>query len=532
MAIGQRFGADANGVKTAARSLLVQVKKNPVQFALAVVLVMMCGATKKFQTFPMPWVAGQSKCKKPVTELPFNGYGRWNRPEGISYAPIEWMKVDANCEEKAKVFTFSTERFTITTAYLVFFGVTKAVFNFVTGVCCDRFGRKWTLTVGWALGLPMPFMVLYAGSWWTAAFSNVFLGMQQALVWSATIFIMVDYLGQNHSGAAIGLNETVGYTTVAIAGVIAAAILDEDDPRGANYWTALGLMVVGLLIGATVLKDSKGVSVEEEADMTSRQVKEVEEAKEATFVWPSKRESTVSIPKASFVYTSFMNNSLMSICVAGLMINFTSGFAWGLFAKWMKNDYEVDGVVKWEGFSKETVAAVTLCYGLPKGVLQMFFGFLGDRIGRKWLIVAGLAIVALGEFVMSLTGAVTDDPLAGFYIGAVLLGIGTGVMYTNNLAAICDHSDSSWRATALGAYRFWRDMGYAVGALLTGLFADGVGIGGSVAIAGCLTVLSAVFVAVAYQEVIPEGKKEVEEVTAAPDTEYVNESNNKQDVSM
>lgn len=501
MAIGGSF-------RNGAISTFQQIKKNPVQFSLAVFLVMCCGATKKFQTFPMPWVAGQSACIKEVTATPNSTWNMIQSENGKTFKPLTWLETKADCKEKAKVFTFTTEQFTITTANLVFFGVVKAVFNFVTGVSCDRWGRKWTLVAGWVLGLPMVFMVLFAKSWWTAAAASIFLGMQQALVWSATIFIMVDYLGQSNAGIAIGLNETIGYTTIAIVNKIAAAIMDEDNPRSTCYYVVLGLIVVGILLGALALKESKVIAVKEEADSTGRQDDEVINNTRSELVWPSGRKSSVSVGRSAFIYTSFVNTSLMTICVAGLMINFISGFAWGLFAKWMKNDYYIDGDLKWGKLSKDDVANVTLCYALPKGVLQMFFGFIGDRIGRKWLIAVGLSLCSVGMIILAITGEASDNPLVGFYFGAVCLGIGTGVMYTNNLAAVCDHSDPSWRSSALGSYRFWRDMGYAVGALVTGLFADSIGIGGSVILTAVLTILAATNVGIFYREVTPEDKSE------------------------
>lgn len=492
MALGQR------GVASGARSAFAMFKRNPVQFLLAMYMAAACGATNKFQTFPMPWVAGESSCKKEVTKAPHDIVPFVSGSK--SYVPTTWLEIKADCKEKAKVFTFVTESFTITTANLVFFGIVKAVFNFVTGVCCDRWGRKSTLVVGWAIGIPAPLMVLFAGSWWTAAFSSVFLGMQQALVWSASIFIMVDYLGREHSGFAIGMNETAGYTSISIMGVVAAAIMDEDDPRAACYYVVLGLVAVGMILGLVALKESKTVAVREEAEATGRSEEAVQEATTTTLSWPSGRSSTVSVPRSAFIYSSFVNESLMVICFAGLMINFISGFAWGLFAKWMKSDYVVDGELQWAGMSKTTVANITLCYGLPKGVLQWIFGFVGDRFGRKWLIVVGLSLCTLGMLILALAGETSDSPEVGFYLGALTLGVGTGVMYTNNLAAICDHSDSTWRASALGTYRFWRDLGYAVGALITGLFADAIGIGGSVLLTAALTALSATLVAVFYKE--------------------------------
>jgi len=305
MVLGQR------DVAGGARSALGMFKRNPVQFCLAIYMAASCGATKKFHTFPMPWIAGASTCIKEVSMAPSNTASFVSGSK--TYLPTTWLETKADCKEKAKVFTFVTESFTITTANLVFFGIMKAVFNFVTGVCCDRWGRKKTLVVGWCIGIPMPLMVIWAGSWWTAAFSSVFLGMQQALVWSASIFIMVDYLGREHAGFAIGINETAGYTSIAIMTQVAAAIMDEDDPRTACYYVVLGLIAVGIIVGLFALKESKPVAVKEEAEVTARSEEAIQAANTTSLSWPSGRTSTVSVARSSFVYTSFVNESLMVI---------------------------------------------------------------------------------------------------------------------------------------------------------------------------------------------------------------------------
>lgn len=144
----------------------------------------------------MPWIAGQSQCQKQVFSAPENSNMTAYTAAGVTYTPSSWIETKADCKEKAEVFTFVTEKFMLTTANYVFFGVVKAVFNFITGVVCDSLGRKWAVIVGWCCAIPMPLMVIFADNWWTVAASNIFLGMQQALVWSATIFIMIDYLGQ------------------------------------------------------------------------------------------------------------------------------------------------------------------------------------------------------------------------------------------------------------------------------------------------------------------------------------------------
>lgn len=379
----------------------------------------------------------------------------------------------------------------------VFFGVGKAVFNFITGVTCDTLGRKYAVIIGWCCAIPMPFMVIYAESWWVVATSNIFLGMQQALVWSATIFIMIDYLGQENSGMAIGINETVGYTTVAIITEVAAALMDENYPRTTNYYVVIGIIFSALAISVLFLKESKGVAVKEEALRTKRDEIEVAAARDTQLVWASGRTSTIEVARSAFVYTSFINVSLITVCFSGLMINFISGFVWSLMKKWMAKGEE--GV--WEKLDKQTIADVVLCYGLLKGLLQWFFGFAGDRFGRKYFISGGLLICTLGLVMLGGVGTNESDPRVGFYFAALLLGFGTAMMYTNCLAAICDHADPSWRSSALGAYRFWRDLGYAIGALVTGAVADWVGIPWSIGFTAILTLLAGLLVFFFYEEV-------------------------------
>mmetsp|Transcript_126431 Transcript_126431/g.366024 ORF Transcript_126431/g.366024 Transcript_126431/m.366024 type:complete len:508 (-) Transcript_126431:361-1884(-) len=500
----------ANSVK----EVCGKMRQNPVQLSLAILLVVFCGATKKFQLFPMPWIAGNSECRKIVTEVPGAKFNGSPYTDGKFYTPKTFEEFDPNCKEKAEVFVFVGESFTITTAYLIFFGITKAIFNFVTGACCDRFGRKWTLVAGWVVAIPLPLMVIFAESWWTAALSNIFLGMQQALVWSATIFIMIDYFGKSHAGTAVGINETVGYTTISVVGVIAAAIMDENEPRTTCYYIVIGMIVLGIVLGVAALKESKDAAVKEEAEVSGK----ADSADEATLSWPSGRTVTFSKAQSAFVYTSFINVPLMSINFAGLMANFISGFAWGLFAKWMKNDYEVDGTLQWSKLSKETIANITLCYGLPKGLFQWIFGFAGDRFGRRWIITAGLAMCAIGLVILAAAGEAASDPVGGFAAGALFLGVGTAMMYSNNIAAVSDHADPTWRSSALGTYRFWRDLGYAVGALINGAFADAVGIFGSVLLTAALTALAAICVGVFYregEEVAAKGSKEEAKADAA-----------------
>jgi MFS family permease len=205
----------------------------------------------------------------------------------------------------------------------------------------------------------------------------VFLGIQQGLSWSTSIFIMVDYAGRKHSGLAIGLNETFGYTAVAIFNEIASLMLDENDPRSGIYYFLLVWMVVALALSAFVLKESRPVVLKEENALRNTEAARFDVS--AELKWPSGERVSASVARSAFVYTSFLNNSLMAVCQAGLMINFLAALVWGVLKIWMK---EAEGMA-WEPLEKSQIAHVLLCYGLCKGLLQFAFGLYGDRYGRK-----------------------------------------------------------------------------------------------------------------------------------------------------
>lgn len=313
---------------------------------------------------------------------------------------------------------------------------------------------------------------------------------------------MFENFPQENSGIAVGMNETIGYTTIAIITEVAAALLDTEYPRTTNYHVVIGIIFASLIVSAILLKESKPVAVTEEAARTKRSKEDVASATQTSLIWASGRESKIEVARSAFVYTSFINVSLITICFAGLMINFISGFVWSLMKKWMaRGQADANGEMIWEKLDTKTIADIVLCYGVLKGVMQWIFGFAGDRYGRKWIISGGLLWCALGLVIMAGCGLNQSEPKAGFFIAALMLGSGTAMMYSNCLAAVCDHADPTWRSSALGAYRFWRDMGYAIGALVTGAVADWIGIPWSIGVTAILTALAGVLVALFYKEV-------------------------------
>eukprot|EP00397_Hematodinium_sp_SG-2012_P003812 GEMP01003821.1.p1 GENE.GEMP01003821.1~~GEMP01003821.1.p1 ORF type:complete len:560 (+),score=147.25 GEMP01003821.1:94-1680(+) len=447
------------------------IRPNRFQFSLQIVLVIMIGALV-------------SICK--LTQ----GYMTWSDKNGNGTQDWE--------DEKGEFLVDGTLR---STQFLVAFGLSKAITNFIVGITCDIYGRKPVMIVGWVFGLVIPIMVIFASSWEVVVASNVFLGIQQGLCWSLTIFMMVDYAGAENRGLAVGLNETMGYTAIAIFTKVSAAIINEDSRadinyRTDNYYIAISLVVAGLLISVFLMRDTIAL------------VKY-----EGTIVRPSPASRALDMGTGAhtkgdyacmtykaFIQCTFLNRSLMACCQAGLMINFTTAFAWGIMTKWLK-DY--GNAPRWTAFSKDDAADIILAYGLAKGVLQFVFGFGSDRIGRKVPIVGGLLTVCASMLVFYIIGELVDGQetaRSAFIFAAFLLGLGTAMMYPNVIAAACEHSSPSWRASAMGTYRFWRDSGYWIGGLTLGAIADASNVSTAIITMAVLCAVSAVLFFVLYRE--------------------------------
>ena len=479
-----------------------------VQFCIAILICLSCGATKKFNFFPVQYIAGKSNCVLPIKGKEVgvvNSYYREYLLGGSTnessttfvhgdykYDIFKWTKEDMSCSEPEGYFIVG--KTASRAGPLIAFGISKALMNFVTGVSADRFGRKPMEVVGWCIGLAMPIVAIFADNFTTFVSAYVLMGIQQGVCWSTSIFIMVDYATKKHSGFAIGLNETVGYTTLAIINVVAPLILDESRPRIPIFTVVFGIAFVNFIVSIVFLKESKNI-IEAETD-TPRNSK-----KEVTLVWPSGSPSYSTVPRAVCAYTTFVSPSLALVCLCGLMNNFVSAVVWSILKIIMK-DSTAKGAL-FEPFTKQEIGNILLFYGLTKGTFQVVFGTLGDTYGRRKFMYGGLYTVALGLFCLALTTGYAENKSSaaiGFAVGSALAGIGTSVMYTNLLAAVCDFSEPSWRSSALGVYRFWRDLGYAVGAYLSGVLADNIGIYATFLVDATLIFLVATCVALFYED--------------------------------
>ena len=351
---------------------------------------------------------------------------------------------------------------TAITSFIVSFGVTKAVINLVAARLSDRIGRKPILVAGWVLALPVPFLIIYAPAWWWIDLANVLLGANQAMAWSMTVIMKIDLVGPKRRGLALGLNEFAGYFAVGLMSWITGYIAGHYALRPQPFYLGIGISVIGLLMSLLVIRETRGhVAVESRSQSGG---------------------PTSPAPSLGriFYVTSLGNVSLFAACQAGLVNNLNDGMSWGLYPLYFAA----------LGLGIQRIGVVKAVYPVCWGLLQIATGPLSDRYGRKGLIAWGMIIQAVGIWLTVLV------PVYGVWIvAAALQGVGTAMVYPTLLAAITDHAYPAWRASSLGVYRFWRDLGYAVGALLSGLVADLVGLEAAIHLVAVLTLASGLVVA-------------------------------------
>lgn len=350
-------------------------------------------------------------------------------------------------------------------SFIVVFGVTKALANYVAGRWSDRFGRKPVLVAGWLVAAPVPLLLMWAPTWGWVLGANALLGLSQGLTWSTTVIMKIDLAGPRRRGLAMGLNEFAGYLAVAASALATGWIAAEYGLRPAPFTLGLGFVILGTLLSVLAVRETShhadqegALGGEQEPGLSAREV---------------------------FARTSATDPTLSAVSQAGLVNNLNDGMAWGLFPL----------IFAASGLGLEQIGVLAALYPAVWGVGQLFTGAWSDRIGRKPLIVAGMWTQAAGIVVVALGAGV------GVYaLGAVLLGLGTAMVYPTLLAAVGDVAEPSWRASAVGVYRLWRDLGYAVGAVLAGLVADAFGLStAALAVAG-LTLGSGLVVAVRMRE--------------------------------
>ncbi len=324
-------------------------------------------------------------------------------------------------------------------SFIVVFGVTKALTNYFAGRLSDRLGRKRVLVAGWIVAIPVPFLLMWAPSWTWVLVANALLGVSQGLTWSTTIIMKIDLAGPKQRGLAMGLNEFAGYLAVAGSALATGWVAGAYHLRPEPFYLGVGFVAIGSVLSAAFVRETRHHAAEE-----SRAAAPAEATTQAALFWK----------------TTFGDPNLSSATQVGLVNNLNDGMAWGLFPLFFAAANMTIG----------EIGLLAAIYPATWGLGQLVTGALSDRVGRKWLIVTGMWVQAIGIVVVIVSSA-----FIGFAIGAVLLGIGTAMVYPTLLAAIGDVAHPSWRASSVGVYRLWRDLGYAIGALLAGVLADALG---------------------------------------------------------
>jgi MFS family permease len=363
-------------------------------------------------------------------------------------------------------------------SFIVVFGIVKALTNYFAGRLSDSVGRKAVLVGGWLVALPVPFLLMWAPSWNWVLIANALLGVSQGLTWSTTVIMKIDLAGPERRGFAMGLNEFAGYGAVALSALATGYVAAVYGLRPQPFYLGIAFALIGLFLSAIFVRETHGHAHHEARNHAAK-------IHAATL---SQREI--------FLRTSFTDRNLSSISQAGLVNNLNDGMAWGLFPIFYAA----------AGLSLERIGWLAAIYPAVWGVGQLFTGALSDRIGRKWLITAGMWVQAAGIVMI-----VLSTKLWGFAAGSTLLGTGTAMVYPTLLAAIGDGAHPAWRASSVGVYRLWRDLGYAVGALLAGMTADALGIHAAIWLVAAVTFASGIVVALRMHETLKVAKPKQEE---------------------
>lgn len=353
-------------------------------------------------------------------------------------------------------------------SFIVVFGLSKAFTNYLAGTLSDRIGRKQLLVSGWLVAVPVPFLLMWAPHWNWVLFANALLGISQGLTWSTTVIMKIDLVGPARRGLAMGLNEFTGYLAVAGSAWATGWVAARTSLRPEPFYLGVIFVIAGLGLSALARETSAYAALEAR---------------------DGRRTDPRMAARDVFWRTTWTDRNLASASQAGLINNLNDGMAWGLFPLFFAG----------AGLGFAEIGTLAAIYPAVWGVAQVATGALSDHLGRKWPIAAGMWLQAAGIAVVSRSIA-----FSGFAAGAVLLGIGTAMVYPTLLSVVADVAHPHWRASAVGVYRLWRDLGYAVGAVFAGMTADLLGMPAAMQVVAALTFVSGLIVAIRMRETLPQ----------------------------
>lgn len=336
-------------------------------------------------------------------------------------------------------------------SFIIVFGIVKAITNYYTGVLANKFGRKNLLIAGWIIAIPIPFLLMYAQNWnWIIA-ANVLLGINQGLAWSSTVVMKIDLVGEKQRGFAMGLNEFAGYIAVAVVAFLTGWIASEFGVRPYPFYIGIGLVILGLFTSLLFIRDTRH------------------------HVNAETKNNTVPLLKNVFWDTTWRDKNLGSVSQAGMINNLNDGMAWGIFPILLSS----------KGFSLEEIGIIVSVYPAVWGLGQLFTGKMADKFCKKKMLFTGMLLQAIA--LLFFAGATS---FTHYIILSAILGWGTAMVYPTFLATVAENTHPKDRAKSIGVFRLWRDLGYAIGAILTGIIADTFGILSSILFIAFLTFIS------------------------------------------
>lgn len=332
---------------------------------------------------------------------------------------------------------FGIDANTAILSFIAAFGISKAISNYSVAKLTRKYNRKTVLVTGWLFALPVPLLLMYAPNWNWVIIANILLGINQGLAWSSTVIMKIDLVGNKNRGLAMGINEFAGYISVGLAAFLASSIAARYGFTFFPFIPGLAFALIGLAASVFLVKDT------------------------THFVQAESSTSNIPILKNVWKETTWTHKNISSVTLNGLVNNMNDGIIWGLLPILLIQ----------RGFNIYQVGLVAGIYPVVWGIMQLFTGKMGDHYCKKQIITIGMLLQAFAITILALYAA-----LQLLIVSSVLLGLGTALVYPNFLTVVSENTHPSQRAETLSIFRFWRDSGYVIGALLAGVLADSFGL--------------------------------------------------------
>ncbi|WP_242497095.1 MFS transporter [Flavobacterium petrolei] len=340
-------------------------------------------------------------------------------------------------------------------SFIIAFGITKAITNYFTGKLANRFGRKNLLLFGWILAIPIPFILIYAESWNWVIFANILLGISQGLTWSSTVVMKIDLVGEKDRGLAMGLNEFAGYFAVGLVAFLSGYIAQKYGITPYPFYLGIGISIIGFLLTLFFVKDTRVFVHQENTTNTTEKLDNI------------------------FLETTFKNKTLSAITQAGLVNNLNDGMIWGLLPI----------VLLSLNYDSQNVGIITAIYPTVWGFGQLVTGKMSDVYSKKKMLFWGMLLQGIA--ILFIPFATAFYQLAAI---SAFLGLGTALVYPTFLSAIAQATNLHQRAESIGTFRLWRDLGYAIGAIISGITADLFGVNYAIILIGVITIVSSLII--------------------------------------